>query len=153
MQNSTGHSILALDLGRQTGYCMLNCNGQMQWGSLRLQHETKTLRCCVDLKRRLESWVNIPEIVCWERTYAQGWAGRILCGLETIVEVFCMERQIKHYVVTPTQWKKQLLGRAHASQTEYLQWVNQSYSVVNADAAAALCIAAYIAAREGIMLA
>lgn len=143
--------LLTLDLGGSTGYGILYPRGDIKLGSLRLTRGNiggnRSPLPMVRLWRRLHrifDYLPITRIV-FEETFARGHAKHRLDQLQAVVMLFCVLNGIKFVRVSPTGWKKAVLGR-NCSKAEYHAAALQQFPelrILNDDMAAALWLIEY----------
>lgn len=118
-----GEQILAIDVGTQTGFSMLEGGRLTAW---------TTVLEGVDGSHKLLAFWNYlkwyrPDLVVYERPFAQGAAKRQLDSYVTAIELWAMTNDISWIGVAPSTLKKSATGNGRAHKYEVIAAMRERF--------------------------
>ena len=143
---------LALDLAGKTGYAIRYEDGSAKAGTWNLvRGELGGARSPVPMVRLWKRLVRLSQDheidwIIYEETFGRGAAKFRLDSLQYTALLFAMLNGIGWSRVSPTAWKKAVVGDARAKRDEYHHFARSRWPELNLftdDQAAAMCLLAY----------
>ena len=120
--------LLSLDMAGTTGYCIRWDDGSIKCGILTLTRGMKNSKArsplpMARLWRRLGTFLDQvrPDAIVFEETFGRGAAKFRLDSLQFALILQCVLRQIPYMQVSPSLWKKAVLGKGSIKKEEYWQ--------------------------------
>lgn len=120
--------MMGLDLAGRSGYALRFADGSTKIGTLKLDRGTdasgkRNPLPMVRLSRRLDKLSDHYDIRCvvYEETFARGAAKFRLDSMQNAVVLWAIRNRINWARISPTQWKKAMLGRGQVPKEEYLK--------------------------------